>query len=783
MPILAGVAMPHVAALALATAAPPPYTTLAITAGDALSETPVDTVPNDLNDPARDILVTASRQAQTIEAAPNTRASIDADTIKATINAVNIEDALKYLPSLLVRKRHIGDSQSPLATRTSGVGASARSLIYADGALLSSLIGNNNTSASPRWQLVSPQEIARIDVLYGPYSAAYAGNSIGAVINITTRLPDALEGDVTIGTTVQQFDQYGTHATFPSRYAGATLGDRFGRLALFASYQHVSSNSQPLAYATATRPANPGTAGSATTGAFTDVNRTGAPIAVLGAAGLEHQEQDFAKLKAAFDVTPTVHFTYVGGVFLNATDSSATSYLAASNGLPAYSGTLNIGGYAYSVGAGTFSNNVYRARQTHLSHSLSLTGKTGQVDWQIIGTLFDFTRDEQRVPTAALPGALTGGAGNLTRLDGTGWYTVDAKAAWHVAGNGGLTLSAGYHRDEYRLNSKRYTLTDWIAGTPGALNLAARGTTQTDALWGQAVWQIAEPLALTIGGRQEWWRALNGYNFASSPAFRVDQPSRSANKFSPKASLGWQPASDLHVSLSFGQAWRFPTVTELYQAITTGPTITSPNPNLRPEQALSEELAIQRGGERNFVRLSVFNEIINDALLSQSAPLVPGSTTLFSFVQNVGRVRTYGTELAFQQSDVLPRLDLSGSVTWVDPRIRADAAFAAAIGKRPPQVPTTKATIVATWRPDKHWSLTAAGRYSSRSFGTIDNSDSVGFTYQGFGSYFVADLRATVAITDHWRLALGVDNVADRRYFLFHPFPGRTFSAELNWRL
>lgn len=780
MPILAGAVMPHVAALALVAAAPISYT---LTARDGSSEAPADATGNDLGAADQDILVTASRQAQTIEAAPNTHASIDADTIKNTINAVNIEDALKYLPSLVVRKRHIGDSQSPLATRTSGVGASARSLIFADGALLSSLIGNNNTSASPRWQLVSPQEIARIDVLYGPYSAAYAGNSIGAVVNIITRLPDTLEGDVTIGTTVQQFDQYGTHATFPSRYAGATLGDRFGRLALFASYQHVSSDSQPLAYATATRPANPSAAGSATTGGFIDVNRTGAPIAVLGAAGLEHQEQDFAKLKAAFDVTPAIHFTYVGGIFLNATDSSATSYLAASNGLPAYSGTLNIGGYAYSVGASTFSNNVYRTRQTHLSHSLSLTGKTGKIDWQVIGTLFDFAHDDQRVPSVALPGALSGGAGNLTRLDGTGWYTADAKAAWQVDSKSTLTLSAGYHRDEYRLNSKRYTLADWITGAPGALNLVAQGTTQTDALWGQAVWQIAEPLTLTVGGRQEWWRALNGYNFANSPAFQVNQPKRSASKFSPKASLGWQPASDLHVSLSFGEAWRFPTVTELYQAITTGPTITSPNPNLRPEQALSEELAIQRGGERNFVRLSVFNEIINDALLSQSAPLIPGSTTLFSYVQNVDRVRTYGTELAFQQSDVLPNLDLSGSVTWVDPRIRADAAFPAAVGKHPPQIPTTKATIVTTWRPGKHWSLTAAGRYSSRSFGTIDNSDPVSFTYQGFGSYFVADLRATVSITDHWRLALGVDNVADRRYFLFHPFPGRTFSAELNWRL
>jgi iron complex outermembrane receptor protein len=759
MPIFLGAASPQVMALMLAATVPAPST--------------------DTTDPQNDILVTASKQTQTIENTPNTKASIDADQIHATINATNIEDTLKYLPSLVIRKRHISDSQSPLATRTSGVGASARSLIYADGALLSSLIGNNNTSASPRWQLVSPQEVARIDVLYGPFSAAYAGNSIGAVVNITTRLPDKLEGDVTLGTSIQQFSQYGTDRTLPSYQAGATIGDRFGALAVFASYSHVSSDSQPLFYVTAARPASASAAGVAAVGGYADVNRAGAAIQVIGAGGFEHQDQDFIKLKAALDLSRSIRLTYVGGVFLNTTNSTAETYLS-SGGAPVYSGTLNIAGYAYPIAASAFSNNVYRYVQRHWSNSFSATGTSGTIDWQVIGTLFDFAKDEQGIPTGALPGAASGGAGNITRLNGTGWYTVDAKAAWH-AGTA-LTLSGGYHRDEYTLNSNRYTTSDWLNGPVGAVNLIARGRTQTDALWAQAAWTITAPLTLTVGGRQEWWQATDGYNFAASPAFAVNQPSLAASHFSPKASLAWAPSGNWHVSLSFGEAWRFPTVTELYQAVTTGPTITSPNPNLRPERALSEELAVRYGDDGNFVRLSLFNEDISGALLSQTAPLVPGSTTLYSYVQNVDRVRTYGAELAFQHSDILPGVDLSGSATLVDPRILADAAFPTAIGKRPPQVPTTKATIVATWRPDDHWSLTAAGRYASRSYGTIDNSDPVSFTYQGFGSYFVADLRAAVNVTKQMRLAFGVDNITDRRYFLFHPFPGRSFSAELGFR-
>ena len=730
-------------------------------------------------DDQRDIVVTAQKGGP-IEQAPSTRASITARQIEEQVNAVNIEDTLKYLPSLVVRKRHIGDTQSPLATRTSGVGASARSLIYADGALLSALIGNNNTSASPRWGLVSPQEVARIDILYGPFSAAYPGNAIGAVVDITTRLPEALEGEVNAGISLQNFKQYGTSRALPASSFGATLGDRVGPLAVFASFSHVTSDSQPIAYVTANRPTTPSATGAPSTGGYDDVNRTGAAIRVIGAGGFEHQMQDFAKLKLALDVTRDIRLTYVGGLFRNGTDSTAESYLQNAAG-PVYAGSLNIDGYAYTVAPSAFSNNVYSYDQRHWSHSFSATGSTGRIDWQVIGTLYDFARDEQRVAGTALPGATNGGAGTITRLDGTGWYTFDTKALWQAGG--GHRIGAGYHRDRYTLASNRYATTDWIAGSQSALNLASSGKTQTNAVWAQDAWTIAQPLTVTLGGRYEWWKAYDGVNFSPTflPMPTILQPTRSANRFSPKAALAWTPAKDWKVSLSFGEAYRFPTVTELYQAVTVGANQQSPNPTLGPERALSEELAIQHGDGDRYVRLSLFNEVISDALLSQTG-LLPGGASV-AFVQNVDRVRTRGVELALVERDLLPRFDLSGSLTLVDPRIVANAALPTAIGKRPPQIPLRKATIVATWRPTDAISLTAAARYASRSYGTIDNSEPVSFTYQGFGSYVVADLRANFRVTPHWQMAVGLDNVANRKYFLFHPFPQRTMSAELTYRL
>ncbi|MES3099554.1 TonB-dependent receptor [Sphingomonas faeni] len=726
-----------------------------------------------------DILILARKQSQSIENAPATQASVDGATIATTTNAINAEDSLKYLPSLLVRKRHIGDTQAPLATRTNGVGASARSLVYADGALLSALIGNNNTNASPRWGLVSPQEIARVDVLYGPFSAAYPGNAIGAVVNITTRLPDTLEATVTAGTNVQRYDQYGTRDTLPAYQIGATLGDRFGPLSLFASYDHVTSNSQPLLYVTASRPTGTSATGTPVTGGYNDVNRTNAPIRVLGASGIEHQQQDRFKLKAALDVTSAIRLTYVGALFLNDTDAVAQTYLTdATTGQPAYAGSFNIDGRAYTVAPSAFSGGTYAQDQRHWSHSLSATGTSKAIDWQVIGTLYDYVHDVQRVPTTALPAARTGGAGTIARLDGTGWTTLDAKAAWH---GGNHVVSAGAHFDRFVLNSDRYTTTDWTAGGDGVLNLQSKGKTRTAAVWAQDAWTPTADITLTLGGRYEWWRAYDGRNFSLTPAIAPIQPELTAARFSPKASLAWTASPSWTARASFGTAWRFPTVGELYQIVTT-PVAAVPNPNLRPERALSEELSLEHHDDHGLVRVALFNESVKDALISQTGPL-NGTTTLATFVQNVDRTRARGVEAVVQRTDIIDRFDLSASVTYADATTRANTAFPASVGKRLPQVPAWKATLVGTWRPADGIALTAAGRYASRLYGALDNSDVVGNTYQGFYKYLVVDLRAQFRVGDHYTLGLGVDNVGNDRYFLFHPFPQRSVQADLTWKL
>ena len=732
--------------------------------------------------PVAQVIVTAKSSIPNIATLPNTAATVDAEQLAKTTNVITPEDTLRYLPNVLIRQRHSGDTQSPITTRTSGVGASARSLIYVDGVLISSLIGNNNTSASPKWGLVSPDAVDRVDVLYGPFAAAYAGNSIGSVIAFTTRMPKGLEGSAEAQGAFQSFSKYGDHKTYLTGHFAGNIGDRFGPLAVRLSLNRLNAWAQPLTYATSVVPAASSTSGTAVTGAFNDANRLNQPIAVLGATGIEHQVQDNASGRLTYDLSPQLTAAYTFGLFRNHDTSTVNSYLTNAAGQPVYAGLVNIGGRAYTLSNNTFSNGVYHLDELQLAQGLSLASHIGGAfDVEFVATNFSYLDSRQRTPSGALPVAFSSGAGSDAVLNGTGWYTLDANGTWRPQGSGGAHIvTFGAHDDAFKLNSVNYAVGDWTNASTGAVNSRNTGNTETQALWAQDAWTLSPSLKLTVGGRFEHWRAFNGLNYSASPALNVSQPSLRKDAFSPKAVLAYTPWADWTFKASIGVAHRFPTVTELYQSVTVGTQLQSPNPNLRPEQALSSELSAKRSWSTGSVQVSVFDERISNTLLSQTALLPSGASA--SFVQNVDRTHATGIELVADQKDVLIKnLELSGWLTYVDARIDRDAAFAGAVGAQLPQLPRLRGSFVATYSPTPQLDLTLAGRYSDRSFATINNVDHYANTYQGFSGYFVADVHARYKLTPHLAAGIGVTNLNNRSYFLFHPFPQRTVVMDLKY--
>ncbi|MCP3470267.1 TonB-dependent receptor [Bradyrhizobium sp. CCGUVB1N3] len=710
---------------------------------------------------------------------PQTSFSITAREIDETINTKDPEDAVKYMPSLFVRKRHDGDNQAVLATRSWGLNSSARTLVYYDDLLISALIGNNNSGASPKWNLIVPEAIGRVDYLNGPFAAAYPGNSIGGVLLITSKMPDKPFATAKETVSVMPWSQYGTKSTYVTSQTSAAAGNRDGALSWLIGANYRDSYQQPLSYVTN------GSVPARTTGTFIAPSRTGGVADVVGAGAVAHSQQTSGNIRLAYDLTPLVQATYSLAVRNNHQTSEPQTYLRSTvTGQPTFAGLSG------------FAPNKYTWDELHVSNAVSLRSDTkGVFDFDLSASSYNYLQDILLNPytVVASPGLGYSLNGKVTRMDGTNWQNADAKGIWRPDGaDGSHEVSFGVHGDRYRLENPVYVSTVWYAAPStgnGVLYSTGVGETRTEALWVQDAWKITPNVKLTLGGRLESWQALDGLNVnttatsagAITSVRTTQQPSLSSTNFSPKVSLAYDPNKDWNITANFGEAYRYPTVTELYQNISVANIIYLANPRLAPEQDFTGELNLERRWQDGRVRFTVFSERTNDALISQTTTVtdVAGNQSFQTAVSNVAAIRMRGVELSADKDNVLiSGLQLFGSVTYVDSRIISDPSWAGAttvVGKRVPYVPDWRAKAGVSYRPNESWVYTVAARYTGKQYATLDNTDVVPHVYQAFDPFFVVDMKIHYNATKDFSFDFGIDNLFNYQYFLFHPFPGRTF--------
>ena len=724
---------------------------------------------------------------------PQESFSITAKQIDETINLKDPEDAIKYFPSLFVRKRNDGDNQAVLATRSWGLNSSARTLIYYDDLLVSALIGNNNSGASPHWNLISPDAISRIDFLNGPYAAAYPGNSIGGVLLITSKMPDHAFADVKQTVSIQPWNQYDTKNIYPSSNTTAAAGNRDGALSWLVTANYQDTYQQPLTYTTnGISKADPTGIPAGTSGTIEALNKQGVVANVVGTGTLAHSEQAAGNLRLAYDITPTVQATYSLGIWNNVQTSNPQTYLTSTaTGTPTFGGVSG------------FASNKYTWDQTHLSNAVSLKSDTkGVFDYDLSASSYSYLQDIMLNPFTVTPtGVGYSENGKVTRNDGTNWQNADAKGIWRPFGiDGSQEISFGLHGDRYYFDNPVYASAIWNA-TPstgtGQLYSDGIGETRTGALWAQDAWKIEPDLKLTLGGRLETWEALDGFNLNTSvnsatgaitSTTPMNQPGLNSTNFSPKASLSYDPNKDWNITTNFGEAYRYPTVTELYQNVSVSNVVTVPNPDLTPEQDLNGEVNIERKWSDGRVRLTLFEERTNNAIISQTNTVtsVTGNQVMATTFSNVAAIRMQGVELSGEKNNVgFTGVQVFGSVTYVDSRILSDPTWTgtnpltgvpdSVVGKRVPYVPDWRAKAGVTYRPNENWAFTLAARYSGKQFSTLDNTDIIPHVYGAFDDYIVADMKVHYNATQNFSFDFGIDNLFNEQYFLFHPFPGRTY--------
>jgi iron complex outermembrane recepter protein len=447
--------------------------------------------------------------------------------------------------------------------------------------------------------------------------------------------------------------------------------------------------------------------------------------------------------------------------------------------------------------------------QTHLSNAVSLKSDTrGPLDFDLSASTYNYLQDTQLNPYTVGAGTTFSQNGRVTRNDGTNWQNADAKVIWRPFGKDGpQEISFGIHGDRYHFENPVYASSIWDStsstgtGQPYSEGL---GETRTGGLWAQDAWWIFRDLKVTLGGRLETWRALDGFNLNTTASAAgvitstatANQPELSSANFSPKASVSYDLTRDWNVTASFRQAYRYPTVTELYQNISVNGIATFANPNLMPEEDLSGELNVEHNWSDGRARLTLFRERTNDAIISQTnlaTNPVTGAQVPTTTIGNVDAIRMQGIEASAQKNNVLvERLQLFGSATYVDSRIVLDPTWAGTnpltgnpdtvVGNRVPYVPDWLVKFGFTYRPTDAWAWTTAARYSGKQYSTLDNTDIVPHVYGAFDKYIVVDTKLHYEPSQYLSFDFGIDNLLNEQYFLFHPFPGRTYVVAGRYR-
>lgn len=715
-----------------------------------------------------EMTVRQSRPAAVVQN-PSPQAEVTGEQAR-NMNVVNTEDIVKYLPSLQIRKRYIGDRNAIIAARTTGTVQSARSLVYADGLLLSNLLGNSY-SYPARWNLVGSEEIDTVNVLYGPFSALLPGNSAGATILMTTRRPEDVEAHARVQFFSQPYKLYGTDMTAYGHQAQASGGFRVGGLTVSLMANHLDSRGQPMSFATASKVTS-GSGSVPYTGYTVDRDPSGVQRVIVGATSIDHTIQDVGKIRLAYDFSPETRLAFTFGEWRNDSTNRTESYLKNAAGQTVYSATggsaILVNGQRYTVAASTFAPN--RSETVNRLFGLTFDSRLS-ADWRLESafSLYQTPTDSQR--TAASP---TAANGTLALSDGTGWNNADLRLIWKPdGGKAGHTVTAGLHHDAYTYDYEKYNAGNWLSeGSKTTLTDRNYGRTQTQAVYLQDEWKFAPRFALTAGVRQETWQASKGEIYTSTLGQNTIRE-REESGTSPKLSLAWQATPDWTLRGSLGKAFRFPTVTELYQTEKTSTTTRISDPNLKPEQVFAKDLTAEGALGRGTLRLSLFEEIVHDALYSFT------DYALTTRNQNIDKLRVRGAEVAYVAPEVLRGLDLTASVTYARSRVLENHLYPASVGKWVIRVPDWRASLLAVYRFNDQWTGMLGYKYSGKQYNNPDNSDEWPNTYGGNSSFSTFDTKLSYRFAKNTTVGFGIDNLTNEKYYAFHPYPQRTFHGEI----
>lgn len=274
---------------------------------------------------------------------------------------------------------------------------------------------------------------------------------------------------------------------------------------------------------------------------------------------------------------------------------------------------------------------------------------------------------------------------------------------------------------------------------------------QRDAVDGRVRFDETRRINRAVFG--QWQQAFGANNLQAS--VRRDDNSQFGGETTGSLRWGVDLNKALKLVASYGTAYRAPTFNDLYFPCCG-------NRNLRPETSHSAELALRGAHAGVDWSIAAYRTRADDLITFDATTFLPA---------NVARAQIRGAEATV--GVVLAGWNLSGNITWLDPRNESPGRnFDKLLPRRPRQ---------------------SARVDVDRSFGAFSIGTSVnasGERYDDLANrtrlpgYATTDLRVGYTFNNAWTLQANAANVFDREYETAAYFnqPGRNYTLSLRYR-
>jgi outer membrane receptor protein involved in Fe transport len=273
----------------------------------------------------------------------------------------------------------------------------------------------------------------------------------------------------------------------------------------------------------------------------------------------------------------------------------------------------------------------------------------------------------------------------------------------------------------------------------------------------------------TAGVRLNRWSETEGHrretDRATGVASRDDHYADSdGTAFSPSLGLVWKPDVAWRLRANAQQAFRRPTLNELYRPFRQGANVTEANVELKTEQVTTAEVGAEFRWNALTLAATAFWNDLRDAVGNVTIARGPGTFPIVGTLAagglgrqrlNLDRMRTQGVELAATWN-VAKAFSFNAAALFNDATVRRASVAPALVGKQVAQVPRRSATLGATWRAPGQLTFTPRVRWIGRQFEDDENALLL-------GEAVVVDLGVTRPLTKHLSLFLTAENLANAR--------------------